>query len=100
MPRQSSDFENSGDHNWHCLWETPSKKSQRRYARASVHPLLGDPPISEALAIPKHSIVPSEFTAMATNPANINPEYQLLLWRKEMEARQEEQARQVVELHE
>ena len=37
---------------------------------------------------------------MATNPANINPEDQLLLWRKEIEARQEEQARQVAELHE
>ena len=37
---------------------------------------------------------------MATNPANINSEDQLLLWCKEMEARQEEQARQVAELHE
>ena len=36
---------------------------------------------------------------MTTNPANITPEDQLLLWRKDMEARQEEQARQVAELH-
>ena len=100
MPRRSSDSENSGYHNWRRLWETPSMKSQRRYARAWVHPLLGDLPISEALAIPKHPTVPSEFTAMATNPANINPEDQLLLWSKEIEARQEEQARQVAELHE
>ena len=100
MPRRSTDFKNSGDHNWRRLWETPSKKSQRRYARAWVHPFLGDLPISKALAIPKHPIVPSEFTAMATNPANINPEDQLLLWRKEMEVRQEVQARQVAELHE
>ena len=100
MPRRSSDSENSGDHNWRRLWETSSKKSQRRYARAWVHVLLGDLPISKALAIPKHPTMPSEFTAMATNPANIAPEDQLLLWRKEKEARQEEQARQVVELHE
>ena len=100
MPRRSSDSENLGDHNWRRLWETPSKKSQRRYTRAWVHPLLGDLPISKALAIPKHSTMLSEFTAMANNPANITPEDQLLLWRKEMEARQEEQARQVAELHE
>ena len=100
MPRRSSDSENLGDHNLRRLWETPSKKSQRRYARDWVHPLLGDLSISKALAIPKHSTVLSEFTAMATNPANITPEDQLLLLRKEMEARQEEQARQVAELHE
>ena len=100
MPRRSSDFENSGDHNWRRLWETPSKKSQRRYARAWVHPLLGDLPISKASAIPKHPAVPSEFIAMTTNTANLTLEDQLLPWRKEMEVRQEEQARQMAELHE
>ena len=30
MPRRSNDSENLGDHNWRRLWETPSKKSQRR----------------------------------------------------------------------
>ena len=100
MPRRSSDFENSGDHNWRRLWETPSKKSQRWYARAWVHPLLGDLPISKDSAIPKHPAVPSKFAAMTTNPANLTPEDQLLPWRKEMEARQEEQARQMAELHE
>ena len=100
MPRQSSDSENSGDHNWRRLWETLSKKSQRRYARAWVHPLLGDLPNSIDSAIPKHPAVPSEFTAMTTNLANLTPEDQLLPWRKEMEARQEEQARQMAELHE
>ena len=98
MPRRSSDFENSGDHNWRRLWETPSKKSQRRYARAWVHPLPGDPPICKALTIPKHPIGPSEFSTMTRNPANLAPEDQFLLWRQELEARQEEQARQVAEL--
>ena len=37
---------------------------------------------------------------MTTDPANLTPEDQLLPWRKEMEARQEEQARQMAELHE
>ena len=37
---------------------------------------------------------------MTTNPVNLTPEDQLLPWRKKMEARQEEQARQMVELHE
>ena len=35
---------------------------------------------------------------MTSNPANLAPEDQFLLWRQELEARQEEQARQVVEL--
>ena len=98
MLRRSSDTEESGHHNWRRLWETPSKKSQRRYARAWVHPLLGDPPICKALATPKHPTGPSEFSVMTSNPANLAPKDQLLLWRQELEARQEEQAKQVAEL--
>ena len=37
---------------------------------------------------------------MTTNPANLTLEDQLLSWRQEMEARQEEQTRQMAELHE
>ena len=85
MPRRSSDSENSGDYNWRRLWETPRKKSQRRYARAWV---------------PKHPVVPSEFTTMTTNPANLTLEDQLLPWSQEMEARHEDQAKQMAELHE
>ena len=99
MPQRFTDSENSEDDNWCCLWETPSKKSQRRFARAWVHPLPGDIPISEALAIPKHPIEPSEFTAITSNVAN-QPEDQFLLWRQEMEAKQEEQAQEMAELHE
>ena len=99
MPRRSRDSENLGDNNWRCLWETPSNKSQRRYARAWVHPLLSDLPISKDSAIPKHPAMSSEFTAMTTNPANLTSEDQLLPWLKEMEARQEEQARKMAELH-
>ena len=100
MLRRSTDSENSRDHNWRRMLEIPSKKSQRRYARAWVHPLPGDPPISEALVIPKHPIGPSEFTAMTSNPGNQAPEDQSLLSRQEMEAKQEEQARHMAELHE
>ena len=100
MPRRFTDSKNSGDHNWRRLWETLSKKYQRQYARAWVHPLPGDLPISKALAISKHPIGPSEFNAMTSNPANLALKDQFLLWRQEMEAKQEEQARQMVELHE
>ena len=100
MPRQFANSENSGDHNWHRLWETPSKKSQRRYARAWVHPLPGDLSIYKALVIPKHPTGPSEFNATTSNPGNLAPEDQSLLWRQEMEAKQKEQARQMAELHE
>ena len=100
MPRRSSDSKNSRDHNWCRLWETPSKKSQRRYARAWVHSFLSDLPISKDSAIPKQPTVPSEFTTMTTNPANLTPEDQLLSWLQEIEARQEEQTRQMAELRE
>ena len=100
MHQRSTDFENSGDYNWRRPWEPPSKNSQRRYARAWVHPLLGDLPISEALAIIKHPTGPSELTAMSSNPENPPIEDQFLRWRQEMEAKQEEQARQMVELRE
>ena len=98
MYRRSSDSENSGDYNWRRLWETPTKKSQRRYARAWVHPLPGDPSICKALAIPKHPKGSSEFSTMTSNPANLALEDQFLLWRQELEARQEAQPRQVAEL--
>ena len=100
MPRQSIDAQNSGNHNWRRLWEMPSKKSQRRYARAWVHPLLGDSPIYKALATPKHPVGPSGISIMTSNPMNLTPEDQFLLWHQELEARQEEQAKQVAELRE
>ena len=100
MPRRSTDSENSGDYNWRRLWETPSKKPQRQYARAWVHPLPGDHPISEALAILEHPTGPLELIVMSNNPANHPPEDQFLLWLQEKEARQEEQARKVAELRE
>ena len=100
MPRRSIDSENSGDYNWRRLRETSSKKSQRRYARAWVHPLLGDIPISEAFTVLEHPTGPSELTVMYNNLANLPLEDQFLLWRQEMEARQEEQARLMAELRE
>ena len=98
MPQRSNDSKNSRDHNWYRLWETPSKKSQRRYARAWVHSFLGDLPISKDSAISKQPAVPSEFTTMTTNPANLTPEDQLLSWLQEIEKRQAEQTRQMAEL--
>ena len=100
MLRRSRDSEKSRLHIWRRLWETSSKKSQRRYARAWVHPLLGDPLICKALATPKHPAGPLEISVMTSNPVNLAPEDQFLLWRQELEARQEEKARQVAELRE
>ena len=98
MFRRSSDSENSGDYNWRRLWEPPSKKSQRRYARAWVHQLPSDLPLHEVLVVPAHPIGPSESVTMSSNPANQPIEDPFLHWRQEMEAKQEEKARQMAEL--
>ena len=100
MFRRSSGSEDSGDYNWRRLWETPSRKSQRRYARAWVHPLLSDLPLPEVLVVPVHPTRPSEFIAMSSNPANQPIGDHFIRWRQEMEAKQEEQARQMAELRE
>ena len=76
----------------------PSKKSHRRYARAWVHPIPSDLPFIKALVIPDHSTEPSEFIVISSNPANQPIEDQFLRWRQEMEAKQEEQAKQMAEL--
>ena len=90
MIRRSSDSENSGDYNWRRLWESTSKKSQRRYARAWVHPLPDDLSLREVLVIPAHPTGPSESVTMSSNPANQPIEDRFLRWRQEMEAKQEE----------
>ena len=97
---RSNDSEDSGDYNWRRLWETPSRKSQRRYARVWVHPLPSDLPLPEILVVPAHPTGPSEFIAMFSNLVNQPIEDQFLRWRQEMEAKQEEHARQMGELHE
>ena len=56
--------------------------------------------ISEAFSILEHPTGPSELTVMSSNPANLPLKDQFLLWRQEMEARQEEQVRLVAELRE
>ena len=68
--------------------------------RAWVHPMPSDLPFLEALVVPNHSTVPLKFIAMSSNPANQPIEDQVLRWRQEMEAKQEEQARLMAELHE
>ena len=100
MIRRSSDSKNSGDYNWRRLWETPSKKSQRRYARAWVHLLSGDLLLHEVLVVPAHPTGPSESVTMSSNPANQPIEDPFLRWHQEMEAKQEEHAKQMAELRE
>ena len=100
MIRRSSDSENSENYNWRRLWEALSKKSQRRYARAWVHPLPDDLSLHEVLVVPAHPIGPSESVAMSSNPANQPIEDLFLYWHQEMEAKQEEQAKQMAELRE
>ena len=100
MFRRCSDSENSGDHNWCRLLEMPSRKSQRRYARAWVHPLPSDLPLHEVLVVPAHPTGPSKFVTMSSNPVNQPIEDSFLRRRQEMEAKQEEQARHMAELRE
>ena len=100
MLRRSSDSEDSGEYNWHRLWETPSRKSQRRYVRASIHRLPSDLPLPEVLVVPVHPTGSSEFIPISSNPVNQPIEDQFLCWHQEMEAKQEEQAGQMVELRE
>ena len=90
MIRGSSDSEDSGDYNWCRLWEMPSRKSQRRYTIAWVHPVPSDLPLPEVLVVLVHPTGPWEFVAMTRNPVNQPVEDQFLHWRQEMEAKQEE----------
>ena len=98
MLRLFSGSENSGDYNWRRLWEQPSKKAHRRFARAWLHLLSSDLPSLEALVVPDHPTGPSSFVTMTSNLVNQSLEDQFLRWRQEMEAKQEEQARQMAEL--
>ena len=100
MFQRSSGSENSEDYNWRRLWVTLSRKSQRRYARACVHPFPSDLPLHEVLVVPAYPTGLSESVTMFSNPANQPIEDPFLRWSKEMEAKQEEQARQMVELRE
>ena len=100
MFRRSSDLENSKDYNWRRMWETPSRKSQRRYVRAWVHPLLGDLLLREVLVVPAHPTGPPKSVTMSSNLANQPIEDPFLRWHQEMVAKQEEQARQMVGLRE
>ena len=93
MFRRSSDSEDSGGYNWHRLWQTPSRKSQRQYARAWVHLLPSDLPLPEVLVVPVHPTGLSELIAMSSNLANQPIEDQFLRWRQEIEVKQEEQAK-------
>ena len=100
MFRRSNDSENSGDHNWRRLWEMPSRKSQRRYARAWVYPLPSDLLLHEVLVVPAHPTKPSESVPMSSNPTNQPIKDSFLCWCQEMETKHEEQARQMAELRE
>ena len=87
MIQRSSDSENSGDYNWRRLWETPNRKSQRRYVRAWVHLLLGDLPLHEILVVPAHPTGPLESVTMSSNPTNQPIKDPFLHWRQDMEAK-------------
>ena len=66
--------------------------------RAWVHPLQGDLSLHEVLVVPAHPTGPLESVTMSSNPANQPIEDPFLCWHQEMEAKQEEQARQMAEL--
>ena len=60
--------------------------------------LASDLPLPNVLVVLVHPIGPSEFVSMSSNPVNQPVEDQFLRWSQEMEAKQEEQARQMAEL--
>ena len=97
MPRRSEDSENPRDNNWRRLWERSSKKSQQEHARLRL--LSSNPPHLEDLVVPAHSSGSSGSIAMASNPANQSLEDQFLRWHQDMETKQEEQGREMAELH-
>ena len=68
--------------------------------RAWVHPLPCDLSLPESLVVPDHPIGRLEVITMSSNPANQPIEDQFICWRQEIEAKQEEQARQMAELRE
>ena len=98
MLRRSSDSENSGTYNWRRLWERPSKKAHRRFARAWLHPLSSGRLAPEALVVPDQPTRPSDYIIMTGNPANQTLKDPFLCWCQDMEAKQKEQARQMAEL--
>ena len=84
------------NNNWRRLWERPSTKSHREHAR--LRRLSSDPPCLEDSVVPTHSSGLSDPIAMVSNPVNQSLEDQFLRWRQDMEAKQEDQARQMIEL--
>ena len=63
-----------------------------------MHPLSSDLPSPEALVVPDQPTRTSDFVNMTSNLVNPSLEDQFLYWRQDMEAKQEEQARQMAEL--
>ena len=63
-----------------------------------MHPLSSDLPSPESLVVPDQPTGPLNFVIMTSNPVNQSLEDQFLRWRQKMEAKQEEQARQMAEL--
>ena len=98
MLKRSSDSKNLGDYNWRRLWERPSKKAHPRFMRAWLHPLSSDQLSPEAFVVPDQPIGLLDSIIMTRNPANSSLEGQFLRWRQDMEAKQEEQAKQMAEL--
>ena len=96
MPRRSGDSENPRDNNWHRLWERPNKKSHRECAR--LRRPSSDPPHPEDLVVLAQLSGLLDLVTMASNPANQSLEDQFLCWCQDMETKQEEQARQMIEL--
>ena len=66
--------------------------------RAWLDPLSRDLLSSEALVVLDQPTGPSVFFIMTNNPANQSFEDQFLHWRQEIEAKKEEQAKQMAEL--
>ena len=89
--------DDQGNNNWRRLWE-PNKKSRLQAARAWLQQLSTSPSSPRTLSITPCASDSLEAVTMSTNPMIQSLEDQFLHWRRDMERKHEEQARQMKEL--
>ena len=88
MPRRSGDSENSRDHNWHRLWERPSKRSHRQ--RTRLRRLSSDPSHPEESLIHQVRRIQSLWQVIQqTSPLKTSSFASVRIWRQSRKNRQD-----------
>ena len=94
MPRRSDD---QGNNNWRRLCES-NIKSRLHAARAWLHILSTSPSSPRTLLVPPFAFDSLEAVIMSSNSVIQSPKEQFLYWCHDMEKKQEEQAKQMMDL--